>query len=298
MDLSLPNVQSAWLGKLASFNTVLTTPPCKSHSRLAWANSFGPQPLRSATYPGGFPWLSAADRMKADYHNALITFSFAILQAIDTLQARFIITGFMEHPEDLGRVRSKTFESVPASVWRDTRALDLCSNGAWWCGAFRQCDYGAPTPSPTRCIANSLEFAAFADSEMPTFDSEGFYSGPVQRCDHNHTATLLRSRNEVGPFKSAAKASYPSAMCKLMAQCLVNSFINWKAKSPADGGVPSTSLPFPFPPPPPLPDASVKMDRVDFLQKTSQTSKPKSCRYKSARLRAAPCRRSSETRCP
>ncbi len=78
-DLADIDRQNYWIGKLGAFDFVLTTPPCASHSRAPWANEHGPHPIRSSAFPRGFPWLSRADTIKAEFYNSLTDFSWKVL---------------------------------------------------------------------------------------------------------------------------------------------------------------------------------------------------------------------------
>ena len=222
-DLSSGAVQNQWIKDLCKFQFVICTPPCSGHSRIVWANSFGPHPVRSAQFPTGFPWLSNSDRIKADYNEGLVNFMWSVFDRVEELRLSQAIVAFGEHPEDLGRVKGAGPGSVPASIWRSERFAKLRAKG-WWSGALRQCDHGAPTPKPTRCVGSDDSFTVLAPDSWPVFDPAGFYVGPVVQCSHDHTESLLRKRSDTGVFRSAKAAAYPSAMCKVIAQCLFNSY--------------------------------------------------------------------------
>ena len=127
--------------------------------------------MRSAKFPAGFPWLLAADKTKADFHNNLISFLWRVMAKIEELKSTCPIVGFAEHPEDLGRVLGGQLYEVPASIWRMQECTDLVAAG--WCAGLRQCDFDAPTPKPTRCLASSHKFEELAMHGLPTFRSDG-----------------------------------------------------------------------------------------------------------------------------
>lgn len=254
-NLAIEESQASWLDKLYLYDFVLTTPPCCTHSRAVWANSNGPHPIRSRKYPLGFPWLSDKDRQKADLFNGLIDFSWKVLEKVHTLSASQNILGFSEHPEDLGRVRNYRMVGIPASIWQSPNAKLLIDKG-WWCGAFSQDIWGAVTPKPTRCIANSEAFTDFAPSSAPVFDSDNFYTGPVVKSGIKQKVSLMRRHGDTGPFRTSAAAAYPKRMCKQIVKCLFKGRALWKPRTaPTDGGFgasSSSTLPaFPFPPVPP-----------------------------------------------
>ena len=220
-DLSSMRAQNHWIDRIHEYDIIICTPPCASHSRVSWANRNGPHPVRSAAYPDGFPWLSAVDRTKCNLYSSLVSFMWGVFRRVQDLQFEQDIIAFGEHPEDLGRVRNGAIGEVPASIWRMSDFDDLRALG-WWSGAFRQCDYNAPTPKPTRCISNSSAFGSMAAQSVPEFDESLFYSGPIMPCGHVHTQTLLRRAGESGPFRTEASAAYPPDMCSAIARCLLD----------------------------------------------------------------------------
>ena len=82
---------------------VFATPPCTTLSRAVFANMMGPQPVRSADWPHGLPWLKPSDREKCDVGPALACFALKTMEAM----AKACVSGrpclrVVEHPEDLG----------------------------------------------------------------------------------------------------------------------------------------------------------------------------------------------------
>ena len=177
---------------------VLCTPPCSSFSRVMWSNNNGPQPIRSASHPEGYPWLRGAEARKAHLGNTLVNFLWKVCSKVEILRKTQRMVAFAEHPEDLGEVTNGR-KGTPASIWRMSEFRRLLEQG-WWSGAFRQCDFDAPTPKPTRCLASSEEFVDLAKASTPSFKKDGSYEGPVQRCTHNHTESLTRTSVDTGDF--------------------------------------------------------------------------------------------------
>jgi hypothetical protein len=128
-DLSLIAVQEAWMLRLQEFNAVVITPPCASYSRAQYANSNGPRPVRSAAYPLGFPWLSGADKSRAELGSNFAAFLWQVLFKIRVLAVTHNITGLGEHPEDLGRVKGKIPPAFPASIWQSAEHKSLVDDG-------------------------------------------------------------------------------------------------------------------------------------------------------------------------
>ena len=196
-DLSVIETQAKWISELDLYNFVICTPPCSGHSRIQWANKYGPHPVRSAMWPRGFPWLSRVDRKRAAINDNLIDFTWKVFKKIDVLKQTRPVIAFGEHPEDLGRVRSAGPGAVPASIWRAEEFLSLIKNG-WWSGAFRQDAFGAPTAKPTRGIASCACFNTLAQHALPEFDAQGFYNGPVTKSDSvSYTHLTLPTNREV-----------------------------------------------------------------------------------------------------
>ena len=215
-DLSELDKQKEWLLKAEQADVIISTPPCSDFSRAKWANSRGPPPLRNKLYPRGFPWLSTFNRSKVEMNNNLIQFNWKLASQTGKTKWQLFLS---EHPEDLGRMPGGEPFATPASIWQSKEFQDLWEAG-WWSGAFRQCEFGADTPKPTRMLASDHVFACFAPNCLPQFDSDGFYTGPVERCDHNHTVSLIRKPGDTGPFRTAEAAAYPSEMCKKIAQSI------------------------------------------------------------------------------
>jgi hypothetical protein len=210
--------QAHWRASIKDYHCVVFTPPCNTHTRAVWANSNGPTPIRSADFPLGFPWLTQENRQKADNANAVADFALQGAWHVHSLRLQgYCITGFLEHPEDLGRVAGGFPRDVPASLWRTDDALALRAAG-WWTTGMRQCDKGAPTLKPTRLMAPGAPecYEALGPCNWPSFDEHGWYLGPVTFCDHDHTVSLIRKPGDTGPFRTNATSAYPSEMCSEM----------------------------------------------------------------------------------
>lgn len=234
-DLLNDAAQKAHIQNLGSYDFVLITPPCASHSRATWANSHGPHPVRSKEFPLGFPWLSLHDRKRADMFNSLVKFTWEILFTVNKLCKIQNIIAFTEHPEDLGKVFKGRCSGTPASIWQSEECDSLLQAG-WWCGAYKQRDFGAPTDKPSRSMANSMAFKGMAPHAMPVFNNDGSYAGPVEKSLVRQTVSLMRTSSDTGPFRTAAAAAYPSEMCKLIVACLFKARASWKPLETPSGG--------------------------------------------------------------
>ena len=117
----------------------------------------------------------------------------------------------------------KDTDDAPGSIWQwdELRTLQLEANASTW--AIYQPHFGADTPKPTRFLGN-------IDKEMPhsgwpTFDSEGFYSGPLRAgCGHKFHVRKLIGKTK-GVWNTSPSAAYPSKLCKYLAQLLLSRFV-------------------------------------------------------------------------
>ena len=117
-DFTIPSVQKKWLRLIAEgmFYAVLVTPPCSTFSRAVWANDLGPFPLRSSSYPRGFPRNRGERFHKAEFGTILADFSFEALKRQFACKRS---VGIMEQPEDLGRTSHERLAGhQPASMWQ------------------------------------------------------------------------------------------------------------------------------------------------------------------------------------
>ena len=189
-DLSSAQVWEPIFAKLESgyYDVLILSPPCGTYSRARHRSlgKGGPVPLRSFTYPWGFPWLSNANRLKVDLANFFVK---QCLRAI-SLQIQSSKFWLLEHPEDLGRTKSG---EVPGSVWQlpELRELVLQGGTTW---AIHQCMFEAATPKPTRLASNLLAFLPLPCS-WPQFDPQRNYLGPLGTCPHGSHPPLVGFQN-------------------------------------------------------------------------------------------------------
>ena len=127
---------------------LIVSPPCNTFSRARFQNRHhpGPKPLRTRTWPRGFPWLSHANKLKVEEANAFVDRCIQACHIVADTGGHFIL----EHPEDLGSVEGE----LPGSIWQWPEVLELipCCNAISF--AVHQCQFGAPTLKPTRFMTN------------------------------------------------------------------------------------------------------------------------------------------------
>ncbi len=151
-DLTIPKVQQRWPQAISSgrFDALVTTPRCSTFSRAVWANDRGPPPLRSSTFPRGFPWLRWGRRRKAEFGNILADVSFEAFKRQVRAKPGVAV---MEQPEDLGAANNERIpHQRPASMWQFHQFKDLLKEEGVTTVALAQLDFGAETPKPTRLL--------------------------------------------------------------------------------------------------------------------------------------------------
>ena len=82
MDLLNRSTQLRTVSAIArgTYDVVLASPPCSTFSRARRRGDAGPEPVRSARYPRGFPWLGPRARKSVNDANNLIDFTVKALR--------------------------------------------------------------------------------------------------------------------------------------------------------------------------------------------------------------------------
>ena len=100
---------------------LIVSPPCNAFSRARFQFQVhpGPRPLRSLSWPKGFPWLKASHRKQVDEANEFV------IQCIHACRVAVGAGGhfLLEHPEGLGAVNGER----PGSIWQWPEILNLIS---------------------------------------------------------------------------------------------------------------------------------------------------------------------------
>lgn len=211
---------------LKQYHLLIITPPCNTFSRARsnWRTHPGPRPLRSKEFPWGFPWLENRNKSECEMGNLLLRRTWEAISHAQDSDTRFIL----EHPEDLGRT---TQNDTPASIWQFEETQELIASASAVTWALFQCKYDAPTSKPTRLASDLVACREETLQEWPSFDTEGFYTGPLPRlCEHKGHKEKLKGRNEDGSFKTAPSAAYPPALCAHLALLIVRSFYDASLK--------------------------------------------------------------------
>lgn len=210
-DLLDEKVQQQLLERIRSgeFFAVLLPPPCASWSRAPWANRWGPRPLRTALHPWGLPWLEGEKLRKVASSNAMIRLCLQVLE--EALKQN--MGGLLEHPENLGSVRSRPSATVrPASIW-ELPEVRRFQQGRVFTVAFYQCRFGAPSRKPTRLLTNLERLRSWGWTTWPRLNQRGCYLGPLPvecSCGRTHQGLIKRSAEDA--FATTEAAAYPEEM--------------------------------------------------------------------------------------
>ena len=216
-DLSSPAIWESITQQLKEglVDVVLLSPPCNtfSRARFQWKRSPGPRPVRNASFPWGFPWLSNSNQTLVTLHNYFVKQCLLLSSLAASLNRYFII----EHPEDLGTVEGEQ----PASIWQlpEMRELQVQTGSTTW--AIYQCEYGAGTPKPTRFISNIPHCKSFPFRTWPRFDTNGQYLGPLPfKCKHKWHVKKLIGKDKTGKWTTSPSAAYPPELCYHLASIM------------------------------------------------------------------------------
>ena len=195
--------------------TLIVSPPCNtfSRARFQFRQHPGPKPLRTRTWPRGFPWLSAANRSKVDEANTFVDRCIKACHIAAEAKGHFIL----EHPEDLGTVQGEQ----PGSIWQWPEVLELIPACDATSFAVHQCKFGAPTPKPTRFMTNMEVRDDRCFIALPKFDKFGYYKGPLpKQCGHVHTHKLIG--RTASQWNTSPSAAYPARLCQFIADLILH----------------------------------------------------------------------------
>ena len=207
---------------------VIATPPCSTYSRARqfYKVSPGPRPIRSRQFPKGFPWLSHANKQKADEGTKLAERAWDLYFLAHEIGATYL----GEFPEDLGL----TSTGVPASFWQMQQFQEVLSFRDSKTFSVFQCEFGAATPKPTRFVTDLEGFDGPLHWGAPQFDKDWKYIGPLPpHCPHPGQHAQLIGQNAEGQWKTSPAAHYPGPLCLFLAKAIVHT---WRQSSFASLG--------------------------------------------------------------
>ena len=232
-DLTHSGIAQHWLSRISSneFAAVIASPPCDQFTRVKFANSWGPPPLRTAEWLRGFDWLSPKQKRLVGLSNTLADFT---LKAVGTqLQMKPGLIA-LEFPEDLGAVRGGKWHGIkPASLWQFPAYHKLLAEFSLCSGGLLQAHIGAPYLKPTRLVLrHEPHFGANFFVGSPVMDENGFYMGPVPRVKASEEGlqTLAKTSAEAG-FRTTGTAAWPPQLCQWVATELNESWKNFDMAS-------------------------------------------------------------------
>jgi len=193
---------------------LIVSPPCNTFSRARFQLQHpGPTPLRTQTWPRGFPWLNNRDKLKVEEANLFVDRCLAACECTAESGGIFLL----EHPEDLGTVRGER----PGSIWQWPELLELIPKLGAVSFALHQCHFGASTPKATRFLTNMEVNDNRCFCALPKFDKFGYYKGPLPRhCGHVRTVKLIGKTG--AKWNTAPSASYPPLLCQFLAGLILH----------------------------------------------------------------------------
>ena len=203
--------------RAGKWDCAILSPPCNtwSRARYQWRSHPGPRPLRSLTWPWGFPWLDDKSTSTVKEANLFVINSINLARAIADVGGHYLF----EHPEDLGRVAGES----PASIWQldEMRQLQVDTRATTW--AIFQCAFNADSPKPTRFLSNLKRCTTLKCKTWPQFDSARRYLGPLPfGCGHKFHVKKLIGKTKAGTWTTSPSAAYPPALCKYLASLIAS----------------------------------------------------------------------------
>ena len=198
-------------------------PPCETFTAARLLEG-GPPPLRSGTWPLGFPHLKHKQWQQCIVGSRLIRF---LLEALVHL-AMHGGAGFLEHPQfPLWAARKD-----PSSIWSSREVRLLRTLECVGITSFDQCTLGSVAVKPTTIL----------HVRLPKFRQIALEGGHGGRCSHGPCAhERMAGRDEGGEFRTARAKIYPPGLNHALARA-INSFV----RSTFDGMDTSPMLPEDF----------------------------------------------------
>ena len=220
-DLSVKSKQEEIIQRILNgeFDAVICTPPCSTWSRVRAANFRGPPPIRDFSYPWGYPWVKKKFEQELELGNVLVRFTMQVVEAALTIERIFVL---VEHPEDLGTVVREEDKAVlrPASIWQLEEVRQL-RRGALETVAINQCCWGTTWRKPTRLLTTSELIKTWGPVDWPTFNTQGFYLGPLQQDCQCHITTSLAKKSNEESFRTTGTSIYPPRLDEAIAEAIV-----------------------------------------------------------------------------
>ena len=217
-DISLKSVQDKIRGWVREkrFDALLASPPCDTFTRAKMANFLGPPPARDFHSPRGFAYLSWSSRRSVVLANALVDFTFEILEMHCEIEGSLAI---LEHPEDLGAMTSGPYLGVrPASIWQFPGFSRLIKIRGVRTVGVRQSDFGTEYIKPTRLVLKVKgPLPALFFEGAPVFNNAGNYIGPIPRA---YGKVSLARRKGDKSFRTTGTACWPLPLCKTFVELL------------------------------------------------------------------------------
>ncbi|CAE7309115.1 unnamed protein product [Symbiodinium sp. CCMP2592] len=213
-DLAREDTQHELLGMMSGFvDLLMLGPPCSTVSRARHAdNSVGVRPVRFRDCFWGRPDLLHHERARVEEANVLYKHSMALCDRISLYGGSFL----WEHPKDPG------CQPYP-SIFATTEFREMLARTGSASVSFDQCTLGGPTRKPTTLAGNARGLDRFVHCACPGESSS-----------HRHERSM--GFDSEGHFLTRRLQTYPPGMCRLVAECMIESCTAWQASGEGPTG--------------------------------------------------------------
>ncbi len=197
---------------------ILGGPPCATWSRARYLPTPGPRPVRRrGEFAWGLPDLTASESARVNETNVLTMNTLCLMESCSSRGGGHLL----EHPADPG------LDPLP-SIFATPEVLEWEQRTSSTRVSFHQCMLGGPTVKPTM-ISSTLDL-------IETFN--GLW------CDGSHDHERAIGVAE-GVHLTRRLASYPSEMCKLIAECIMATLLRFAVSGAGPTGWRRSSAPAP-----------------------------------------------------
>ena len=145
--------------------------------------------------------------------NIFADIMWEVIELTIEVEVKFLL---LEQPGDLGTMARGPYKGQrPASMWQWPQADRIWASPRVRTLALHQ------GPKPTRLLLIATgDLPAFCYEGPPTFDPDGYYTGPLPLLEG---AQGIAKRQSGGPFKTTGTEQWPPRMCQWLSWLLVQS---------------------------------------------------------------------------
>lgn len=199
LDLTKPAIVDYLVTAFAAgfFHAAVGGPPCSTWSRVRFRKGGGPRPLRTRAEPWGRTDVdfTPSEARKVELGTKLLCACVKLFEALSAAGGVFVL----EHPRDPG---------VPPfpSIWDLPLTKDLSERTGAETIDLDQCMFGQRAQKGTFIMTNGSQARRFLE----------------KRCCHSSHDEVLVGVNADGSFRTAAAQTYPSGLCRAIAETILS----------------------------------------------------------------------------